>query len=187
MQIICHPITCFPCYFPLLSCSPFTYHTNEFENSVIAVKFPAWKCNRGQGEENYQSPATEQIMILVFAAVLFPKNSEKLGRPTPPVSISSIRSGLMCVWLWSSLHTLGCFPYCAIIMLSVRHIAETPRECRIAPLDNREKCSGRESASSFPTHRKMKFLYTHIAYYPCSCCLSLLASVTLVMVMSQHQ
>ena len=114
-------------------------------------------------------------------------NGEKLGRSTVPVSSSPIQSGLMCVWLWDSFCTLGCFPYCLIITLSVRHSAETPRECRIAPLDKTEKCSGRESANSFPIHRKMKFLYMHTACYPCSCSLSVFASVTLVMVISQHQ
>lgn len=65
--------------FPL-SGSPFTYHSNELENSVVAIHFPPRKCNSNEVEDkNYQSSITEQIMILIFSVVLFSKMPRKYG------------------------------------------------------------------------------------------------------------
>lgn len=80
---------------------------------------------------NHWSPGTEQIMILIFAALPLPRAMVK--------SCTSEHSEWpdVCVPLRLFLCT-GLFPHFDIITLSVRHAGDT-WECRIAPLDKREK------------------------------------------------
>lgn len=129
--------------------------------SVIAVTFLPWKCNSDWVEdENYQSPVTEQIMISIFATVSFPNVimrswGDSLWQwAAPPCRVA------WCVCDWSSFCALGCFLYFVIIMLSVGHTAKTPRKCRIAPLDKREKWERKHSLISY-TYKDKIPLHAH--------------------------